>query len=219
MDKIIDITATINSRLVLWPGHPRLQLRKMLDIEKGDVGNVTVCSFCAHIGTHVDSPRHFYSDGEGIEGVHFEGLVGKAYVADLTHIEKCINPEDLQFINNRNDFSILLMRTKNSTTKTTWEQFDPTYIYLTPEGADFVVESGLKGIAIDCLGINGYEDAEQKTHKILLRDNKVVVVEGVDLRNVSPGNYLFICLPIKLEGADGAPARAILIESSSFDMK
>jgi len=216
VDRFIDISATINSHLVLWPGHPAIESRRMRDMDKGDDCNVSICSFCAHVGTHVDSPKHFFLDGEGVESIPTDGLIGRAFVADLTHVEKGISKDDLLFLRKRKDFDILLMKTRNSTQKRTWDQFDPTYIYLEPDGAEFILECGMKGIVIDCLGINEFEDARQSTHKILLRENRIAVIEGVDLRYVEPGSYFFICLPIKLEGSDGAPARAILIRPEEF---
>jgi len=218
MDSFIDISPSIDDKLALWPGHPALETSKWMDMATGDIGNVTTIRFCAHTGTHVDASKHFFDDGGGVEEIPMDGLIGKACVADLTHVESGVARDDLAFLSEERDFDILLMKTRNSMRPDAWTRFDENYVYLSPDGARCALENGLKGIAIDSLGINPFHDETQETHKVLLEGNQIAVIEGVDLRNVEPGRYILVCLPIKLAGADGAPARAILIRPEAANL-
>jgi arylformamidase len=209
--EIIDISAPVKEGMVTWPGLLGVRLEGSARMERGDRVNVTDCHFCAHTGTHVDAPYHHYRDGIHIDEMDFTGLLGKALVLDLTHVEKGITASDLEPLRRVEPFDILVLKTRNSTVKSTWQAFDDSYIYLEPEAADQIRELGICGVAIDCLGIEKYGRTEGPTHKKLLRNGAVTIIEGVDLRRVEPGYYWFACLPLKLVGADGAPARAILI--------
>lgn len=211
MLEIIDISVPIKEDTVTWPGLLGVNLEGSERMERGDRVNVTNCHFCAHTGTHVDAPYHHYRDGARIDEIDLSGLIGKALVLDLTHVETGITVADLKPLQGAEPFDILLLKTRNSTVKKIWEAFDESYIYLEPEAAERIRELGIKGVAIDCLGIEKYGRADGRTHKTLLRNGGPTIIEGVDLRQVDPGYYWFACLPLKLVGADGAPARAILI--------
>lgn len=211
MLEIIDISVPIHEGMVTWPGLLKTALHAAERMDRGDAVNVTDCHFCAHVGTHVDAPFHHYRDGARIDEIDLSGLIGKALVLDLTHVETGITAADLKPLRGAEPFDILLLKTRNSTVKKTWEAFDESYIYLEPEAAERIRELGIKGVAIDCLGIEKYGRADGRTHKTLLRNGGPTIIEGVDLRQVDPGYYWFACLPLKLVGADGAPARAILI--------
>jgi arylformamidase len=215
MLEILDITPPVHEKLARWPGLEPTRLWSSESFEKGDHVNVTNASFCAHVGLHVDAPCHHVPDGVGIDRLSLAGFVGSALVLDLTHVEKAVQPKDLLPLDSADPFDILLLKTKNSTEKETWgESFDPDYIYLSPEASEDILRRGIKGVAIDCLSVEGYNVAGCPTHKVLLKDNKIAVIEGVDLRGIEPGRYFFVCLPVKLVGSDGSPARAILIRDS-----
>lgn len=220
MAEIIDISPPVHDGLAKWPGLTDTRLTKSESFEKGDGVNVTDCSFCAHVGNHVDAPLHHHPDGIGIDKLELKRFMGKAYVFDCTHAEQYISAEDIDKLDEIKDtFDILLFRTKNSTTKTTWDKFDESLIYISPEAARRIVEMNIKTVVVDCLTVEKYGVADNQTHKMLLEDNNVSVVEGVDLRKVNPGYYWFICLPLNLKDADGAPARAILIKDDENDYR
>ena len=184
---------------------------------QGDPVNMMSLSSCVHVGLHVDAESHHYADGGGVDRLSLDGLIGVGYVMDLTQVETGISRADLQPLIDADPFDILLLKTRNSTAKSTWETFDTEHIFIAPDGAECIMELGVKGVALDCLGVEKYGALEGHTHKILLKDNRLVVFEGVDLRKVLPGYYWFVGLPLKLTGADGAPARALLIKDKSGD--
>ena len=213
---VIDVTMPMREGMTTWPGLMETRFPPLARITRGDGVNVTDCHFCAHTGTHVDSPFHHYADGGGMETLNFETLMGRALVLDLTRVEESIGAEDLAPLDDAPAFDILLLRTKNSTEKDHWEgKFIEDYIYINPHGARAIVERGIRSVGIDCLSVEKYNLPECPTHKILLQDAAVTLIEGLDLRKVEPGLYGFICLPLKIVGSDGAPARALLFRNEN----
>ena len=127
---------------------------------------------------------------------------------DLPHY-KTITPKELVSINLPQDTERLLLRTRNSGFwKANVTDFRKDYTALTAEAAQWIVDRGLKLIGIDYLSIQRFGD-KPATHKILLRGN-VTILEGLNLTGILPGNYELLCLPIRLTGTEGAPARAVL---------
>lgn len=162
-------------------------------------------SLDVHSGTHIDAPLHMINDGETFETISLERLVGSCKVIDLTHVTNGITANDLSaFGIEENDF--LLLKTKNS-----WdEQFNFDFIYLEESGAKFLVEKGIRGVAIDTLGIERSQEGHP-THKTLFQ-NGIIIIEGIQLKEVEQGSYFMVAAPLKLIGTDAAPARILLFE-------
>jgi len=214
--KVIDISVPIRTDGVNYPGNTSVQLTKQFDVSRGDSCNVTDISMSTHTSTHVDAPKHHHDEQPGIEGIRMEGLIGNAYVVDLFRAGESIKREDLQFLENIEPFDILLLKTRNSYNEKAWTEFDTDHAYITPEAADWIVDKNIKGVGIDCLSVERFGSDTVPTHKILLRNNSVVVIEGLDLRGIMPGYYFCACLPINIPGSDGAPARAVLIPAENL---
>ena len=212
MLEIIDISMPLSESMTGWPGNLPARFPGTLRMSKGDPVNVTDCHLCAHTGTHVDAPFHHFADGFGIDQLDSGTLIGKAYVMDLTAPRTCIEAADLAALDSAEPFDILLTKTRNSTEKDIWSgQFREDYIYISPSGARELIRRGIRSVAVDCLSVEGFENTAGETHKILLNEGATTIIEGVDLRKISPGYYWFACLPLNIPGSDGAPARAILI--------
>ena len=209
MPEFIDITLPLSPDLPLWPGDPRPIVSKLKNIAHGDPCNVTHVESHMHFGTHVDAPAHFIDGGYGVDKIPLDHLTGPVQVVDLHRLDK-ITRKDLSEIGIVNEIPRLLFRTRNSQL---WNnlshEFSKDYVALTPDAAEWVCDSGIKLVGIDYLSIERYGEPNHQTHHILL-GNKVTVVEGLDLRQVSAGLYNIICLPLKLVGSDGAPARVLL---------
>lgn len=210
MPQILDISLSIDRKTVTWPGLKGVSIEPAERMSNGDPVNVTDIAFCAHTGTHVDAPFHHFVDGRGVEGIPLDGLVGPALVADLTSVPLGIDGDDLTAAVPQDSPAIVLLKTRNSTEKNVAERWDDCFIYLEPDGAEWLRDRGCRGVGIDCLGIERYGRADGATHRILLGAG-IALIEGLDLRAVSPGLYWFACLPVKISGIDGAPARAILV--------
>jgi arylformamidase len=206
-----DISLTISPSLPVWPGDPPISLERIQKIEDGANSNVTRMDMGVHVGTHVDSPSHFLGAGyETVEQLSLRVLTGRAYVLHLHDDVSVVNATVLSKADIPPRTRRLLIRTHNSQY---WAQntpdFQTGFVGIDASGAQFLVDRGVKLIGIDYLSISPYHNS-RPTHEILLKAG-MVIVEGLDLSQVSQGRYTLFCLPLKLAGSDGAPARAILV--------
>ena len=210
--KIHDISVPLENGMVVWPGLVPTRLTVHERIADGAPVNVTNLASCAHVGTHADAQYHHFQDGKTIEQVPLSRFVGKALVADFTAVEWAIGAPDVtRVLDGTGQFSILVMKTRNSTELPTWERFSEEYVYIAPGGAEEIVRRGIQSVAFDHLAVEGFDASGGPTHKILLGAD-VTIIEGVDLRGIEPGYYWFSAAPLRLHGSDGAPTRAYLIE-------
>ena len=200
---LIDITVPIRPAMPIYDRNPGVHLDRVLSIPRGDTANVSRLELGVHTGTHVDAPLHFFEGGSGAEELPLEPLVGRAYVADGSAIEGPIDGLALSACGIPPGAERVLLKTRNGRL---WDRDDFTrdFVRLDGAGARLLVQMGIRLIGIDYLSIG-----DQDAHRALL-DAGVVAVEGLDLRAVEPGWYELICLPLKVVGSDGAPARALL---------
>lgn len=209
--QLYDISVNLRDGLAVWPGDPELELQMIGEISGGHVANITRILASAHTGTHMDAPRHFIDGATGIDQFPLDALVGTAYVLDFTHLTfpHHITAEDLEASDLPAGTERVLFKTTNSAIWDDGTTFRRDYIALAPSGAQWLVDHGVKLVANDYLSIEEFEPARPDTHYILL-GKRVVVVEGVDLRGIEPGEYTIFALPVKIKDADGAPARVLL---------
>lgn len=204
-----DISLTLTPTLAHWPGDPALHLERISKIEDGASANVSQVLMSVHTGTHVDAPYHFFADGETVEKIPLKTLLGRAYVLHLPNVDlitaSLLERADLPPRTRR-----VLFKTRNSEY---WAkhptEFQTNYVGLSPDAANFLVDRGVQLVGVDYLSVAPYDNTTP-THQILL-SNDVVILEGLNLSAVSEGRYNLYCLPLKIAGADGAPARAILV--------
>jgi arylformamidase len=208
---IYDISLTLSPNLPTWPGDPKLQLEKFESMDKGAHNNVSRISSSVHVGTHVDAPYHFVNDGRTVESLPLDVLTGSCYVTQLPDGIEAITAEVLERTEISSEMKRVLFGTRNSHLWAKGEsQFQTDFVAITEDGAEWLVEHGVQLVGVDYLSVAPYGDSVP-THTILLRAG-VVVVEGLNLSSVMRGFYDLYCLPLKIAGCDGAPARAILIQ-------
>ena len=209
--KIFDISVMISPDLPVWPGDPSIELEQIESMDAGAHANVSHLSAGVHVGTHVDAPHHFMNDGRTIEQLSLEVLTGPCYVTQLPDGVEAITVEALEGMSLPADAKRILFGTSNSRFWSRGEtEFQEDFVAVLEDGAQWLVEHGIQLVGVDYLSVAPYGDSVP-THRILLEAG-VVVVEGLDLSAVPRGFYDLYCLPLKLLGADGAPARAILIQ-------
>ena len=209
---IYDISLTISPTLPTWPGDPGLTLEQFEAMDSGAHVNVTRISSSVHLGTHVDAPHHFLNDGRTVEQLSLEVLTGPCYVAQLPDGIDTISAEVLDRTEITSDMKRVLFGTSNSHLWAKGEtRFQEDFVAITEDGAEWLVERGVQLVGVDYLSVAPFGDSEP-THKVLLQAG-VVVVEGLNLSMVMRGFYDLYCLPLKIAGSDGAPARAILVQS------
>jgi arylformamidase len=208
---IYDISLTISPSLPTWPGDPPLELQQIESMDQGASANVTRLSAAVHLGTHVDAPHHFINDGRTVEALPLDVLTGPCYVLQLPDGIEAITAEVLDRTEITGDMERVLFGTRNSHWWARGEtQFQTDFVAITEDGAEWLVERGVKLVGVDYLSVAPYQDSVP-THTVLLKAG-VVVVEGLNLAQIVRGFYDLYCLPLKIAGADGAPARAILIQ-------
>jgi len=209
--KFLDISLPVSPELPVWPGDPPVILQRHRSISKGNASNVSRLACSVHAGTHVDAPAHFCEEGATVEQLPLDILIGPAFVAELPEVD-VITPEILNAVAIPPDCIRLLFKTKNSAL---WSEpdsrFNPEYVALSADAAGWIVRKGLRLVGIDYLSIQKFDDPEPVTHLTLL-DAGIVIVEGLNLKNIKPGSYQLICLPLKLSGSDGSPARVVLVD-------
>jgi arylformamidase len=207
--RIYDISLTISPNMPIWPGDLGLVLERVEKMEDGSHCNLSRLDMGAHVGTHVDAPYHFLLKGKTVESLSLNDLTGRVYVVYLPDID-LITAAVLDRAEIPPRTRRILFKTRNSEYWARQEAtFQTGFVAISPDGAEYLVKRGLKLVGIDYLSVAPYQQSVA-THKIFLEAG-VVLVEGLNLSQVPPGRYTLYCLPLKLAGSDGAPARAILI--------
>jgi arylformamidase len=207
--KLIDVSVPLDANLPTYPGNTPFSLEAIKRIANGDSSNVSTLHLSAHGGTHVDAPRHFFDDGAGAEALPLELLCGRARVIEITS-RKGITAEDLAKSDLSEDVRVL-MKTSNSRF---WGSpaFRQDFIGVTESGAKYLLEHGLKVVGVDYLSVEEFKKPGAPAHHVLLGGG-TIVIEGLNLRDVEPGIYEMLCLPLPVAGSDGAPARVVLRRS------
>ena len=204
----IDVSVRLRSGMIHWPDNPPVRIERMLDIERGDVANVSTISMGSHTGTHMDAPLHFIRDGKGLDEMPFDATMGRARVIEISD-QISIMADDLRHHDIRKGERILF-KTRNSVRRRAADDaFDEDFVFVSQEAARFLARRGVLTVGVDYLSVGGFREDGEETHRALLGAG-IWVIEGLDLSGVAPGEYELICLPIKVRRSDGAPARAIL---------
>jgi arylformamidase len=208
--RIYDISISLSPTMPTYPGDPAVSIEPMLQIARGDAANVSRLSFGNHSGTHVDPPAHFIPGGATVDQLDLQILYGPARVVDMTRVEAIVTARDLARARIPRRAARVLLKTRNSEL---WARagFQKDFVALAQDAAQWLVGRGVKLVGVDYLSIEAFDAREPRAHRALL-DAGVIVVEGLNLRGIAPGNYTLACLPLKIRDGDGAPARAILIK-------
>jgi arylformamidase len=204
--KLYDATLGIHEKMGVFPGDPPFKAEPVSRIQTGDNVNLTRISMGTHLGTHVDPPAHFIENGATVDQIALETLVGPGVVADLRGCAQ-IDRRALEKASVAGTKRVLL-KTDNGP-RLLASPWHPDTVYLTEEGARYLVENRIRLVGIDALSIEHPDNPGSLVHHILL-EGGVLVAEGVHLLEIPPGEYEIFCLPLKIKGADGAPARILL---------
>ncbi len=203
---LYDVTRPLSSVFPVYPGDPVVELTPIAQCAWGDEANVTRLVLSSHTGTHIDAPRHFFDNGTTVDQLDLQVLMGPARVVHVPCVSH-ITVDDLR-LHDLQGVTRVLFKTSNGPL---WDcpGFQTTYYALTAEAAAWLVSCGVRLVGIDYLSVDAYEAEDFPVHRCLLQAG-VVIVEGLDLRAVPPGDYDLYALPLRLEEGDGAPARVVL---------
>jgi arylformamidase len=208
VSRIYDISVPIRSGGLVYPGNPEIEITLQQAVAKGAGANVSFIRFGSHTGTHADAARHFFDDGQTVDRIPLERLIGPALLLSFPDDLRSVSAADLSNHDLKGRKRVLIC-TRNSALLSQ-KEFVRDYTYLAPDGAQYLVDNGVELVGVDYLSIEQFHSGHHKTHRILL-ERSVVILEGLDLSVPAPGEYELICLPLRIEGCDGAPARAVLI--------
>lgn len=203
----IDISVPLRNGMVTWPGDAPFERTSTLEIANGDLCNLSQISTTAHVGTHMDAPRHYLPGAAGMETMPIAASIGKARVIEIHDPEVIRVPELESHRLAKGDR--VLFKTRNSEHCWKTDHFQKKYVYLAPETARYLAERGVQTVGVDYLSIGGFESGGRETHCILFEAG-IWIIEGLILKHVEPGEYELVCLPLRIIGSDGAPARAVL---------
>ena len=212
MTKIYDITVAVSVETPIYKGDPGVEITAFKSIAGGSSANVSHVAFGVHTGTHVDAPNHFIDGAKRVHELDPEKLVGPCRVIQVPENIMAIEPEHVGDITG---VTRVIFKTRNSAFWSTPELgFRTDFTYLTPATAKLLVDSGVVLVGTDYLSIEKSGSPGHPVHMTLL-EKETVILEGVDLREVPPGDYGMICMPLKYIGAggDGSPARTMLWEN------
>lgn len=212
--KIYDITFPISNETPVYEGDPNVNIEVAASFAKGDKANVTSLCIGAHTATHVDAPNHFIDGTRRVHELELEKLIGNCRVVKIDDDVIAIEPEHL---GNLENVERILFKTRNSNLWNEPEKgFRKDFTYISPAAARVLADAEIKLVGIDYLSVEKFGSEDFATH-ITLLEKEIVIVEGLDLREISAGDYEIICLPLKIisETGDGAPARTVLRESQN----
>lgn len=207
---IFDISLPISSTMITWPGDPPVEVERRKKLEEGATSNVSQLRLGTHTGTHVDPPFHFLQNGRTVEDLSLEVLMGPALVVHLPAVQAISAAHLEEALEGRRPERLLLC-TDNSQRWAEAREFNREYVAPDDSAARWLVERGVRLVGVDYLSVERFRPKEYVVHRTLLEAG-VIVVEGLDLSAVEAGDYQLICLPLKIAGGDGAPARAVLIQ-------
>ncbi len=202
-----DVTVPISEEIPVWPGDPKVRLERSRYVDGENVVHTMRMGLGNHTGTHVDAPRHMLDHGMTLDQIPIDRWLGPARVVAID--APGIGARELESVDLEGIEKVLL-KTRNAG-KLHESEFDTDFVGLEPDGAKLLVERGVRLVGIDYLGIESYASTDFATHHTLLGAG-VLIIEGLDLARVPPGDYELLCLPLLLEGGDGAPARVVLRE-------
>jgi arylformamidase len=207
--RLIDVSVPLDAQLPTYPHNTPFSLEPIKRIARGDSSNVSTLHMSAHTGTHVDAPRHFFDQGAGTESLPLELLIGRTRVIEIDS-RTGVAAEDLAPIDLSDDIRVLI-KTHNSRL---WgsPEFHADYVGVTDSGAKHLVEHGIKVVGVDSLSVEKFHNPGAPAHHVLLGAG-TIVIEGLNLQEVDPGVYEMFCLPLRVVGSDGAPARVVLRRS------
>ena len=203
--KYYDISLNLDQNTARWVTSPPFELIERRRISKGDANNSSALNMSVHSGTHMDAPFHFVPDGETIDQLPLELFHGPVRICEVK-ASRYITEEHIAALGVEEEQRVLF-KTSNSRLLRQGK-YDPDFVAFSVEGARALASLGVKLVGLDYLSV-AHADEQVEVHRAFL-DHGIVLVEGVDLSDITPGRYELMCFPVRLRGADGAPCRAVL---------
>jgi len=206
---IIDISWPLSEKTTGYKDRKTVGVESLKNFDR-DGARESALWITTHSGTHVDAPAHMLKEGKTIDQLPLESFSGPCVVLDLTVVAEKITRAWLEDqAEHIKEGDIVLFKTSNSYQGAT-EKFNPLFVYLDLSGAQYLAEKKVKAVGVDYLGVERNQPGHLTHHELMTHD--IGVIEGLRLESVEPGRYMLVCLPLRVVGLDGAPARAVLLQ-------
>ena len=203
----IDVSVTVRHGMPHWPDNPPIVMQRPMELLRGHACNLSHLAMGVHTGTHIDAPVHFIHQAAGVDEMPLAATMGPARVIEIAD-PRVITADELRG-HSLQAGERVLFRTANSPRCWQADRFVEDFVYISEQAAEHLAETRVRTVGVDYLSVGGYHADGAKIHRILLSAG-IWIIEGLDLSAVRAGRYELICLPVKLHGSDGAPARALL---------
>jgi arylformamidase len=204
-----DITITLGKEAADWPGNPPYQRRLIKRIKNGDSFDTSQIIMTTHVGTHIDTPAHYIENGNNLDSYPIKRWILPAHVVSIVN-EESIGKSELLHLDIEPGDAVLFKTANSYNPQLSNRVFSDKYVYMSVEAAEFCVNKKISLVGIDYNSIDRYQEGNSPVHHILLT-NDILILECIKLRGITPGRYTLFCLPMKIAGAEGAPARAVLV--------
>ncbi len=202
-----DVSMPLFEGTPTFPGDPTFSHRPVRSVDRGDAYSVSALSFGSHAGTHVDPPCHFIAGGASVDQLDLEVLNGPCWVADVPPDVRSVGPKEAAEL--PAGTTRVLFRTSNSPRWRAKLEFFPDYVAVSEDGARELVRRKVRMVGVDALSVESDPSGRFPVHHLLLGE-EILILEGLMLAEVPPGEYELHCLPLDLKGGDGGPARVVL---------
>lgn len=204
-----DVSQPYFPGMVVYPGDPVFTSEEIFQIQRGDICNLSRLSFGSHTGTHIDAPKHFFDDGLTVDRISPDHFIGKVKVCEIMGRTEITGADLAPLRIQKNE--IIFIKTDNSK-RHTMSEFREDFVSLTPEAAQYLVKTGIKTLGVDYFSVEKSGTMDFPVHKILL-GNGIIIIEGLILEGISPGEYRMAGSPLNIKNGNGSPIRVILFDT------
>jgi len=209
LEVIYDISIPLGAGSVDWPGLPPYSRELVSEMKRGGPADISKLTMICHVGTHVDTPSHFVVNGKNLDEYPVSDWVLPAQVVSIRD-SQAVRPSEFRQLDIRPGEAILFQTDNSRIGRCVSGVFAEDYVYITPEAADFLIQREIAMVGIDYGSVDRFDDGNMTIHHRLLGSG-IRIVEGINLKDIPTGRYTLFCLPLRISGAEGAPARAVLV--------
>lgn len=206
---IYDISVTLGEEAIPFPGDPPFSRQMLVTIEESGVCSVSKLEMSAHSGTHIDMPAHFISGGKTLDDYPAGAFIRPARVISISD-PVSVKAADIDGIDIAPEEALLFKTANSATGRCKSGIYSKDFVYISPEAAMACIEKNVGLVGLDYITVEKHGDDTHPAHLKLL-GNGILLLEGVNLKEVPPGQYTLICLPLKIIGGEASPVRAVLI--------
>lgn len=209
--RVIDLTHTIKENMPVYPGTGTPKLEPANTYEENGFRE-TLVSFYSHTGTHMDPPAHLFAGRTTLDAFPASQFLGRALVIDCTHLREgeAITMKELRKYGGAEDTVDFLLFYLGWDARWGNDSYFGDYPCIDKEVLRHILDGSYKGIGFDVIGLDPIADENLPRHKALFREKDIVNIENLtNLGQCGTEPFWFVCLPMKIEGSDGAPVRAI----------